>query len=332
MIYGIDVSHHQGPFDMHRARAEDFEFAFLKATEGDGFVDHRFAENLANARSAGLLVAAYHYQRAGASAAAQAEHIARIVPTDVPVILDVEEGGGHAELAHALTAQLHRRGFHTPLIYLPEWYWRRIGEPDLSGFPPLWKSRYPDNRGGYASEIYQRVPEHFWNGYGGNHVAVLQFTSQATVAGNTPVDANAHLGTRRDLDNLLTPQGEDMRADERQALFDILQQLTGSRSPGQFPGWPSYVDGSKTFTLVDFTRWIDKHTFDLHKRFAAEVTAEGGRERALRSVVAEAVDTVLEADDPKREEVVDAVTARLTTSARPHHAVREEDGQSRGSE
>ncbi|WP_438388083.1 glycoside hydrolase family 25 protein [Actinopolyspora saharensis] len=336
MIYGIDVSHHQGPFDMHRARAESFEFVFIKATEGDGFVDPRFRDNLAAARSAGLLTAAYHYQREGSTAAAQADHIAATVPTDVPVILDVEDGGGGTRLTRALTEELHGRGFRTPLLYLPEWYWQQLGNPDLSGFPPLWKSRYPDNRGGYASEIYQRVPEHFWNGYGGNQVAVLQFTSSATVAGQNPVDANAYLGTRQDVENLLAPEGEDMRDDERNALFDILQQLTASRTPGEFTGWPSYVDQSKRFTLVDFTRWIDKHAFELHQQFAqgkntAELAAGGDgqqaeNEQALRSVIAEAVNSVLDAEDPRREEVVDAVTARLTSAAPPHKAEQSSEG------
>ncbi|SDP95143.1 Lyzozyme M1 (1,4-beta-N-acetylmuramidase), GH25 family [Actinopolyspora xinjiangensis] len=325
MIYGIDVSHYQGSFDMRRARSEAFEFVFIKATEGSGFVDDRFADNLATARGAGLLVAAYHYQREGVAAAAQADHIARVVPADVPVILDVERGGGGTGLTHALRGELHARGFRTPLLYLPEWYWRELGKPDLSGFPPLWKSRYPDNDGGHASEIYQRVPEHFWNDYGGNRVAVLQFTSSATVAGQRPVDANAYRGSRAQLQALLDPQGEDMREDERDALFRILEQLTGSRTPGEYPGWSSYVDRSESMTAVDFIRAVDKHTFELHKQYgrgggmrqyAAGETHESP-DRVLRSMISEAVASALGPDDPRHEDVVDAVTARLSAPVSP---------------
>ncbi|SDK31640.1 Lyzozyme M1 (1,4-beta-N-acetylmuramidase), GH25 family [Actinopolyspora mzabensis] len=332
MIYGIDVSHYQGSFDMHRARAEDFEFVFIKATEGTGFVDARFKANLASARAAGLLVAAYHYQREDYSARAQADHVARVVPPEVPVILDVEEGGGGTRLTGELLGELHARGFGTPLLYLPEWYWQRLGRPDLSGFPPLWKSRYPDNNGGYASEIYQRVPEHFWSDYGNNRVAVLQFTSSATVAGQRPVDANAYRGNRQQLEALLDPRGEDMRDDERNAIFSILEQLTGSRVPGQYPGWKSQVNSEVSLTTLDFIRAIDKHTFRLHQRYAKDAVAtrqggngheqdgnghearEGTAEQALRTMISEAVTASLGADDPRHEDVVDAVTARLSAA------------------
>ena len=127
MLWGIDISHHQGVFDLGRTRAEGFDFAFLKATEGSSFVYRRFSANLAAARAAGLLVAAYHYQRADSSAAAQVAHIARTVPRDVPVILDVEANGGNAALTRDITARLHAAGYRTPLLYLPRWYWQQIG-------------------------------------------------------------------------------------------------------------------------------------------------------------------------------------------------------------
>lgn len=205
MIWGIDISHHQGNFDLNRTRSEGFDFVILKATEGNSFRDSKFAQNLANARAAGLLVAAYHYVRGNVSAASQAAHIANVVPRDVPIILDVEDGGGQIGLTRDLNARLNNLGFRTPLLYLPRWYWQQIGSPDLSGLPPLWYSRYADNNGGYASQIYERNASWFaqhWSGYGGLGVEVLQFTSSATVAGHTPVDANAYRGTREQLASL----------------------------------------------------------------------------------------------------------------------------------
>lgn len=306
MIYGIDVSHHQGPFDMHRARSEGFEFAFIKATEGSGFTDDRFAENLAAARDAGLLVAAYHYQRDGVSARAQADHISSVVPLDCPVILDVEEGGGGVPLTRTLLDTLARRGYETPLLYLPEWYWQQLGRPDLSGLPPLWKSRYPDMNGGTASGIYQRVPEHYWSDYGGNSVAVLQFTSSATVAGTTPVDANAYRSDRHDLAELLGGnhvQEDTMRDDERNALFDIREQLTGSRTPGEFPGWPSWINREESLTAVDYLRAIDSHTY----------ASRGLSRDSIRAVVREELTEI----DPAKvdaDAIVDRIAERLAPS------------------
>ncbi len=198
-IFGIDISHHQGAFDVERAAREGIEFFILKATEGSGFTDSRFKENLAKVRKTGKLVAAYHYQRAGISAAAQVAHIRRVVPKDVPVILDVEANSGHVSLTRDIIARLRKVGYRSPLLYLPRWYWRQIGSPSLAGLPPLWSSRYPDNRVGDIEDEYADVPAHFWNGYGGLPVVVLQFTSSARVAGRAPIDGNAFRGTAAEL-------------------------------------------------------------------------------------------------------------------------------------
>ncbi|WP_116200740.1 glycoside hydrolase family 25 protein [Amycolatopsis circi] len=220
MLYGIDISHHQGgAFDLRRTRAEGFDFAFLKATDGTGWVDPQFGRNLGEARGAGLLVAAYHYQRGNASAAAQVDTITRTVPRDVPVIPDVEKDGGNLALTRDIVARLRGAGYTVPLVYVPRWYWRdTLGSPALDGLPPLWSSRYPDMKGGYASQIYERVPANYWDGYGGAGVEVLQFTSSATVAGHTPVDANAYRGTRDQLAALLSSPSQPQKEVDMPAI------------------------------------------------------------------------------------------------------------------
>ena len=44
-IRGIDVSHHQGSIDWNAIAASGVEFAYIKATEGGDWIDHRFKEN-----------------------------------------------------------------------------------------------------------------------------------------------------------------------------------------------------------------------------------------------------------------------------------------------
>lgn len=202
--FGLDVSHHKGGNpDLKRARAEGIEFVIIKATEGATFVDARFAGNLAAARAAGMLVAAYHYYRGNASAQSQLDHVRRIVPRDVPVIPDVEEGSGSLPPVRTFVSLLQMAGYRVPLLYLPRWYWQQIGSPDLRGLPPLWSSRYPDNTVDGLINEFARVPASYWAGYGGLDVAMLQFTSSARVAGYAPLDANAYRGTRAQLAALL---------------------------------------------------------------------------------------------------------------------------------
>lgn len=211
--FGLDISHHQSrSLDLARCRAEGIEFVFIKATEGASFVDDDFALNLAEARAAGLLVAAYHYVRSNATVAQQVANVDLIVPRDVPVLLDVESSSGTIGPVRELIDQLRARGYRVPLLYLPRWYWQQLGSPSLVDLPPLWSSRYPDAVIGDLIDEWADVPSHYWNGYGGLDVAVLQFTSSARVAGHAPLDANAFRGTREELARLLgyvTDEEED---------------------------------------------------------------------------------------------------------------------------
>jgi len=212
VTFGLDISHHQGTaLDLAQCRREGIEFIFLKATEGSSFVDSAFAGNLNKARAAGLLVAAYHYVRSNATAAAQVANVARVVPKDVPVIPDVEANSGGIALVRDIVARLQGAGYHVPLTYLPRWYWQQIGSPSLAGLPTLWSSRYPDNVVGSIADEYADVPASYWNGYGGLGVTILQFTSSARVAGHQPLDANAYIGTREQLAAVLGNQEDDMQ-------------------------------------------------------------------------------------------------------------------------
>jgi hypothetical protein len=200
ITFGLDISHYQNAsLSLAQARAEGCEFVFLKATEGATYTDSTFGANLAEARAAGMLVAAYVYQRSSASAQAHVDCIAQVVPKDVPVIPDVETDSGGVALTRELIDRLRGAGYRVPLLYLPRWHWEELGSLSLAGLPPLWSSRYPDTAVGYLPEQWAKVPAAYWDGYGGLDVAVLQFTSSASIAGYSPLDADAFRGTRDEL-------------------------------------------------------------------------------------------------------------------------------------
>lgn len=60
-VYGVDVSAHQGPIQWSLVAADGIKFAYIKATEGNDFLDRRFAENWRAAQHAGLRRGAYHF-------------------------------------------------------------------------------------------------------------------------------------------------------------------------------------------------------------------------------------------------------------------------------
>jgi lysozyme len=93
-VHGIDVSHHQGAIDWDEvARSGRVDFVFVKATEGDGWTDKRFAENWTGARDAGLEVGAYHYFKMCRTGQSQVDHFTDVVPRAwgaLPPVVDVE--------------------------------------------------------------------------------------------------------------------------------------------------------------------------------------------------------------------------------------------------
>lgn len=60
-IKGIDVSHHQDTVDWAQLPQQGIDFAFIKATEGSGFVDEDFASNWKEAAENNVLAGAYHF-------------------------------------------------------------------------------------------------------------------------------------------------------------------------------------------------------------------------------------------------------------------------------
>lgn len=97
-VRGVDVSAWQGAVDWPVLAGQGIDFAFLKATEGSGFVDERFAANWAGARSAGLRTGAYHFFSYDSPGERQAENFIANVPREpdaLPPAVDVEFYGGY---------------------------------------------------------------------------------------------------------------------------------------------------------------------------------------------------------------------------------------------
>ncbi|MEO0899275.1 MAG: GH25 family lysozyme [Bacteroidota bacterium] len=92
-IRGIDISYHQGEINWKELEKEDVDFVFIKATEGQTYVDPKFKENWENARQQGYYVGAYHFYRRCKTGFEQAENIIRTVPKGdgmLPIVLDLE--------------------------------------------------------------------------------------------------------------------------------------------------------------------------------------------------------------------------------------------------
>jgi lysozyme len=95
-VRGFDVSHYQSAISWAQVKTEGYSFVFIKATEGDGYVDDHFADNWKGASAAGLAKGAYHFWNFCATGATQADNFIREVPVDAGAMaptIDIEASG-----------------------------------------------------------------------------------------------------------------------------------------------------------------------------------------------------------------------------------------------
>src|SRR6476646_3093386 len=60
-IQGLDVSHYQGTINWTSVKNAGYSFTFMKATQGNTYVDPTFATNITGATSKGIYVGPYHF-------------------------------------------------------------------------------------------------------------------------------------------------------------------------------------------------------------------------------------------------------------------------------
>jgi lysozyme len=207
-IFGVDVhAQYQAGLNIEQVRAEGFDFIAVKLSEGRGTFGG--LDWIRRGQACGLLCLGYHYLRSGDEVGQAAVFSQQLAAAGgIPGMLDAEAVTAVGQTPTLTVSGIHRfldacaaNGARVPLLYLPRWYWQRMGSPDLSGLPMLWASSYVAGSD-YASVLYENVTPRSWAAYGGLPVAVLQFTDRALVAGQR-VDADAYLGTRDDFVKLI---------------------------------------------------------------------------------------------------------------------------------
>lgn len=107
-VVGIDVSSHQDAIAWDQVAADGYGFAYIKATEGSGYTDERFAANWEGARAAGITPGAYHYFTLCSPGTDQAADFLAAAPPDdtaLPPALDLEFDGACEERPEAQHAQ-----------------------------------------------------------------------------------------------------------------------------------------------------------------------------------------------------------------------------------
>jgi GH25 family lysozyme M1 (1,4-beta-N-acetylmuramidase) len=195
-LEGVDVSHHEGQIDWQQVASSGKGFAYLKASEGTGFVDWTYATNRTLAGRAGIRIGAFHYaqpDRSPGEAVAEADHFiaaAGFRPGDLVPMLDLEVTNGLSptELQVWVTAfldrVLQRTGVRAGIYVSPSFWSGHLADTsaiESAGYRVLWIADWRAGRG-------PQVPASDWGGQGW---ALWQFDHRAVVPGiAVPVDVD----------------------------------------------------------------------------------------------------------------------------------------------
>jgi lysozyme len=200
----IDVSHHNGAIDWPAVAGAGIALAFIKATQGAGFVDPAFERNRSAAVKTGVLVVPYHFLDT-VDSDRQAEHFLGVtdLAASQPAIIDWESAAPAAFLVALGLAVADSTG-RDPVSYYG-FAQLRQASPELSRWP-LMLPAYPRGNapGRYGTLVLRppRLPQgraSGWDG-GARPYDFHQYTPAGRIAGITgPVDRSVWVGTAADL-------------------------------------------------------------------------------------------------------------------------------------
>ncbi len=122
-VRGVDVSEYQGAIDWTVIERQNIQFAFIRATEGSGYVDATFAANWDAVAGTDILAGAYHFFSFDSGADTQAANFMAAVPVDrpmLPPVVDVELYGKHRQ--NPPEAEVVRQELSEMLRLLEDYY------------------------------------------------------------------------------------------------------------------------------------------------------------------------------------------------------------------
>jgi lysozyme len=173
---GVDVSSYQGTINWTQAKAAGIDFAYAKATEGDGSgcgwadQDGQFPANWKGMNSAGVVRGAYHFFHPSCNGTTQADYFLAYAGAlgagDLPPMLDWEvtdgvSGNAAGTQALAFIAEIKAKTGMPTVVYTSPGLWSGFGVPQAFGSNPLFvadwtyaTSSCPTLPGGWSNWVF----------------------------------------------------------------------------------------------------------------------------------------------------------------------------------
>ena len=164
---GIDVSQWQRDINFAQVKEDGIDVVYIKATEGQNYVDPYFRRNYEQAKANGLKVGFYHFVRAKTEEAArkEADHFASTIAgtnPDCRLAMDFESFGDLSanqvnQISFAFLRRLSEVTGKELVIYSNTYSARTIFSKELAQYYPLWVAQYgpsePGDNGKWNSWI-----------------------------------------------------------------------------------------------------------------------------------------------------------------------------------
>lgn len=252
---GIDVSHWQGTIDWAKVAADGITFSFIKASQGMSSRDSMFAVNVKGARTAGLLIGAYHFLDATSAAGAKQEaaNFAAAITAaggidlfQLPPVMDYESNPGNLNksqinaVAEAFLTEVERLTGVKPIIY--------TGNSFASNFHAalgtyrLWVARY-SRQEPYDVATWSKWA--FWQYSDGSAGGYRSDGTRAVAGISGGVDLNEYAGTLDELKAEFTKQEADKEMtdaekaqvkalEDKVAALEKYVNISGNQVPPQW--------------------------------------------------------------------------------------------------
>src|ERR1041385_6388502 len=205
-VHGVDISPYDPFINWQKVKAQNIQFAIIKATEGVNYFSPNFNDQWAGAKSVGILRGSYHYLRAQMDGNQQADFFlskVNISESDLPPFLDIEgkfnETASNNEFVNNAYKWLQRVEQVTgrrPIVYSTSRF--LTSKLSINGKAPSWAIKYqtclaqyfysysaeaggkPDEAAGWGNWI-------FWQ-YSGDHDTLDGIYQDAAMTQKVKVD------------------------------------------------------------------------------------------------------------------------------------------------
>lgn len=177
MIYGIDVSKHQGTIDWQAVKETGYvDFAIIRAGFGryTSQKDPQFERNYAGAKAAGIPVGAYWYSYARSAEEAREEakaclQVLQGKQFEFPIYFDIEDSTqsnlGKAVLTamcEAFCDTLEKAGYFAGVYASTYWFTNKLDHARLASKYTIWLADY---RAGYNKTLKRDMHQYTSNGH-----------------------------------------------------------------------------------------------------------------------------------------------------------------------